>query len=193
MELSRLQPIIVPAEYYELSSWDLPHVALPNKEFILTWVDYAEAMLYLDRAAYDELEAAIPGWQQQTFDNVRQTEYFHRHHKGEEHTPEWIAFLNDEDTISSSKVLLQYEINRIFPEGYRIAIPDRACGIIVSNLCSAETLREVQLMVENMYESATTPMSPQLYPSSDFQLPAAWVQPFQTDETSKAILHLFEK
>jgi len=188
-----LHPLIVPLEYIEDGSWDLPHLPLPNDEFIMCWVEYSEAMVYLDRAGYDELENSGLPWQQQALENVRQSAYFHQYRKDNPATgqPEWIAFLNDEDTISSSKVLLRFELERIFPAGYSVVIPDRACGIVVSNECSDETLGEVVQMVNGMYANATTPMSTTFFDSSSFAVPAPWTVLLDKEVTA-LILQLFQ-
>ena len=176
LDIRNLHPLIVPRSYIEGTDWDLPHVSLPNQQFILTWVEYREAMVYLDRATYNELEASGREWQRQSFDNVRQAAPFCQHQKeNESGKVEWIAFVNDEDTISSSKVLLQPELHLLFPEGYRVAIPDRACGLVISDHCVGEALAQVKQLVENMYAGATTPMVPDLYPAADFGLPTAWL------------------
>lgn len=136
----------------------------------------------------------MPQWPQRALNNVRQTEWFHRQHKhGQAGGLDWIAFLNDDETSSSSKVLLQWELSRIFPEGYLVGIPDRACGLIVSAHCSGEALTQVRDLMAQMHATATTPMSPQLYPSSDFHLPDAWAVPMAEDPTPAAILALFGK
>jgi len=194
VDLSRLQPLIVPADYVGLAGWDLPYRSLPNPAFVLTWVDFGEAMTYLTREEFEALEAASPQWPQQALDNARQTQWFHRQHMpAEAGGVDWIAFLNDEDAISSSKVLLQWELARIFPEGYLVGIPDRACGLVVSAQCTGEALAHVREMMKNLHAGATTPMSPHLYPSADFALPSAWVAPAPEDPASAAILGLFGK
>jgi hypothetical protein len=188
-----LHPLIVPREYIEGSAWDLPHLPLPNDEFILCWVEYGEAMVYLDRAGYNELEQSGVNWQQQAIENVRQSAFFHQYRKDDAVTgqPEWIAFLNDEDTISSSKILLHYELEKIFPTGYSVVIPDRACGIVVSNECSDETLDALVEMVGGMYTGASTPMSQAFFESSAFALPPDWTLPIDK-ETTGLILQLFQ-
>jgi hypothetical protein len=194
VDLNRLQPLIVPAEYVGLAGWDLPHAPLPNPAFVLTWVEFGEGLTYLTREEFDELEATAPQWSQRALDNVRQTEWFHRQHKqNEAGALEWIAFVNDEDTSSSSKIMLQWELNSIFPEGYFVGIPDRACGLVVSAQCSGKALAEVRDLVAQMHATATTPMSPHLYPSSDFRIPDDWAIPIDRDPTTAAILALFKK
>jgi hypothetical protein len=188
----KLHPLLITKEYLETGVWDLPHVALPNDEFLLTWVNYDEAITYLSRDEYQDLETSKPNWQQDSFDNVRQTRYFHHYQQQNESGKlEWLAFLNDEDTISSSKVLLWFELSRLFPEGYHVAIPDRACGVVVSNTCSDDALQQVIQLIEQMYADASIPMSAKLYPSMDFQLPSNWAMPKADDSTSAAILNLF--
>jgi hypothetical protein len=192
VDIKCLQPMIVPADYVQLNNWDLPHFPLPNPAFLLTWVEFEEGLTYLTRDEYSELELTSLQWQQQTVDNVRQTQWFHQQSKKSESGElEWIAFVNDEDTISSSKVLLQEELKRIFPQGYLIGIPDRACALVVSTQCTGDALTQVQELIAGMHDSATTPMSPLLHSSTDFQIPEAWAVPFANDHTSAAILDLF--
>ncbi|WP_400190940.1 hypothetical protein [Hymenobacter sp. B81] len=194
IDVAHLHPLIVPREYIESGSWDLPHVALPNQAFILTWVSYGEVMVYLDRAEFDELESSGHPWQRQALENVRQTKYFQRYHQHDaDGKLAWVAFVNDDDTISSSKVLLAHELSQLFPEGYHLAIPDRACGVVVSNACSDDALREVVRMIEQMHDGANTPMSPQLYPATDFQLPTKWTIPDPGADISAAIVDQFRQ
>ncbi|RYU81827.1 hypothetical protein [Hymenobacter persicinus] len=194
VDLNRLQPLIVPAAYVQLNGWDLPHSPLPNLAFVVTWVEFEEGLTYLTREEFEELEATAPGWPQRALDNVRQTQWFHRQHKhGQAGELDWIAFLNDDDTSSSSKVLLQWELSRIFPEGYLVGIPDRACALVVSAHCTGDALTQVRELMAQMYATATTPMSHELYPSSDFQVSDAWAAPIADDPTPGAILALFEK
>lgn len=194
VNLRYVQPLIVPAEYVRLQNWDLPHLPLPNPAFLLTWVEFEEGLTYLTREEYLALEATSPQWQQQALDNVRQTKWFHHQSKTSEAGDlEWIAFVNDEDTSSSSKVLLQAELGRIFPQGYLIGIPDRACALVISTQCTGEAFAQVQDLIAQMHASAVTPMSPLLYPSADFQVPEAWAAPIPGDPTFAAILCLFDE
>ena len=194
VDLTRLQPLIVPAEYVGLASWDLPHARLPNPAFVVTWVDFGEGLTYVTREQVAALDAADPHWPRRALDNVRQPKWFDRQRKvSATGTLEWMAFVNDEDTSSSSKVLLQWELSRIFPEGYLVGIPDRACGLVVSAQCTEEALRQVRDLLAQMHATATTPMSPHLYPSSDFHVPDAWAVPVAEDPTPAAILALFGK
>ncbi len=189
-----LHPLIVPRDYTLHDEWDLPYWEFFNgSPFVVCWVEYGEAMLYLDRKGYNDLQQSGLAWQQLAVDHVRQSAYFNHYRHDNETTGEveWIAFVNDEDTISSSKVLLQYEVEKIFRNGYEVAIPDRACGVVLSKTCRTETRHQVQQMVHSMYAKATVPMSPDLFDAAEFRLPADWVLPLHEEPTG-SILKLFE-
>ena len=184
MELDYLFPLIVPSSYVSETTWDLPHHPLPNKNFILTWVSFQadEAMVYLTREEYQALEATHPGWQQVALDNLRhstaENESFYTHIKvsDDERRLIFLAFMH-QDGIGSSRLLLAPEWDQAFPEGYYLALPDRSCGLLVPHGVTAAELSDVQALVSNMHTGATVPMSNHLYSSTDFTLPAAWIDP----------------
>lgn len=181
MELDYLFPLIVPGSYVSETSWDLPHHPLPNKNFILTWVSFQadEAMVYLTREEYQTLEATHPSWQQVALDNLRHSTaedeslYTHVKLSDEERRIIFLAFMH-QDGIGSSRLLLAPEWNQAFPNGYYLALPDRSCGLLVPADITAAELAYVQEFVSTMYQGATTPMSDQLHPSTDFSVSPAW-------------------
>ena len=79
--------------------------------------------------------------------------------------------MNEEDAVSSSKVLLHPELSKLFPEGYDVGIPNRVVGFVVSKTCPEEERNKVAEMVASMYEMHGSPMSTELFDSSDFLLP----------------------
>jgi hypothetical protein len=184
MELQHLYPLIVPSSYVSDTGWDLPHYALPNTDFLLTWVSFKadEAMVYLTRDEYQALEATQPGWQQVALHNLRHSladdESFYTHVKvsDDKRRIVFLAFMH-QDGIGSSRLLLASEWNQAFPAGYSLALPDRSCGLLIPHGILATELADTQQMVASMYAGATVPMSDQLYPSTDFTLPATWTTP----------------
>ena len=78
--------------------------------------------------------------------------------------------MNDNDTVPSTKVLLFHELIKLFPEGYKIAFPDRECGFVISNNCPNQQLNDIENFVKKVYKNATVPMSDKLYPYELFNV-----------------------
>ena len=103
----------------------------------------------------------------------------------------WLCFMNS-DGIGSSRVLLSTELTKAFPNGYYLAFPDRSCGLVIAKDISDTELKEINDMVKGMYKGATTSMSGQLHPASDFELPEQWTQPIDTEFSSVLTNEIFK-
>jgi hypothetical protein len=190
-----LYPLIVPKSYYVEGVWDLPHHAFPADGFILTWVFCKKAsgsMGYLTREQYEELEKDQPGWQRTAFENLRgktgESPRFFTHYKLSEDESRilYLAFSN-EDGVGSSRVLCSHELARAFPQGYRIAFPDRSCGFVIPNGLLQEELADVRKMLNKTLRGASVPMSDQLFQPDEFVLPDSWLRPMDLDHANGVI------
>jgi hypothetical protein len=194
MDLDYLFPLIVPISYISDTTWDLPYYPLPHKDYIITWVSFeaGEAMTYLTRAEYQNLEATQPGWQRVAVNNLRhsladsESLYTHAKVSDDARRVVFLAFMH-QDGLGSSRLLLTLEWSQAFPNGYYLALPDRSCGLLIPYGVPATELADIQQLVESMYDGATVPMSDQLYMSADFALPADWTTPLAT-QPSQAVL-----
>lgn len=194
ISIDHIYPLIVPQSYYSPEAWDLPHHDLTATEFILTWVSFRgdEAMTYLSRAEYKQLNEMQSDWQRRSFENLRrlakEDEYICTHFQQSELSKN-LSFivLMHKDGIGSSRILLSKELERLFPEGYFVAIPDRSCGIVISKEASPSELNEMKLLLKNIYSEATTPMSSELFDSSNFELINNWATPLDIDYFNKII------
>lgn len=143
---------------------------------------------YILRAEYQQLEAYQKNWQSIAVENLRKTAHFNQYSgKDDQGKLLWLAFMNEEDAVSSSKVLLEPELSRLFPEGYQIGVPNRVVGFAVSKGCPTLEKKKVKEMVESMYGMHGLPMSKALFDSSDFLLPKQLTQPIDK-EHSKALV-----
>ena len=199
MSLDNIFPLIVPANYYVKGTWELPHNTFPNQSFILTWVIFGSAatMNYLTQEQYQELNNKHDSWQQKSFENLRlsiaDNENFFSQFKmaagGQQLL--WLSFMNG-DGIGSSRILLSTELTKAFPNGYYLAFPDRSCGLVIAKDISDKELIEIKNMVKGMYQGATTAMSAQLHPESDFVLPERWTQPIDTEFSNILTKEIFK-
>lgn len=194
INLEYLYPLIVPENYYLPGTWDLPHYNLIASDFIMTWVSFRgdAPMIYLTQDEYQFLTETQSGWEQRTFENLRhltnENEYFCTHFQQSDQSKKlaYIAFMN-QDGIGSSRILLSGELEKLFPNGYFVAMPDRSCGFAIAKDAPEHELNEVKQLIKNMFEGATTPMSSNLFNSSDFKLIDNWVAPINQGHSDKII------
>jgi hypothetical protein len=81
--------------------------------------------------------------------------------------------------------LLSKELEKLFPEGYFVAMPDRSCGVAISKDATQSELSEIKLLLKNIYTEATTPISSELFDSNDFELINNWTSPIDIDYSNK--------
>ncbi len=199
MSLDNIYPLIVPANYYVKGTRELPHYALPNQSFILTWVTFGSAatMNYLTQEQFQELNNKHDGWQQKSFENLRLSiadneNFFSKYKIGASGRQLlWICFMNG-DGIGSSRILLSNELTKAFPNGYYLAFPDRSCGLVIAKDISDKELNEIKDMIKGMHKGATASMSGQLHSGGDFELPERWTQPIDTEFSSVLTKEIFK-
>ncbi|WP_107826770.1 hypothetical protein ABZR88_13825 [Mucilaginibacter yixingensis] len=184
LNLNNIYPVVSPAQYYS-KEWDLPHYKLPDAAFILTWVVFDEeeaGMEYLTRDEYQYLAKTHKGWQQKTFENLRQSlaedeNFFTQYQLSDDGQRIILLAFMQNDGIGSSRILLSEELEAAFPHGYYLAFPDRCCGLVISKDVTNPELQEIRSLVRHMFETANIPMSDQLYASEGFTVPGNWTQP----------------
>ena len=139
-------------------------------------------MTYITEENFAELNQKNEGWQQQAFENLRHSiterENFFTHQVQTENNKEikFLAFLHT-DGIGSSRILLDNELSKAFPDGYYVALPDRSCGLVTPKSLDNKHLEEVKKLVTDMCKDATIPMSPELHLTENFLLPKEWLMP----------------
>lgn len=188
LNVNNIYPLISPAKYYS-KEWDLPHYKLPDAAFILTWVVFDEeesGMEHLTRDEYQYLAKKHKGWQQKTFENLRQSlaedeNFFTQYQLSDDGQRIILLAFMQNDGIGSSRILLSEELGAAFPNGYYLAFPDRCCGLVISKDVTGPELQEIRSLVIHMFETANIPMSDQLYASEGFKVPANWTKPIDHD------------
>ena len=113
---------------------------------------------------------------------------FHTHYKLSEDESRiiYLAFTN-EDGVGSSRVLCSHELNRVFPQGYSIAFPDRSCGFVIPNGLHESELDGVRKMLNKTLRGASVPMSDELFRPDQFVLPSSWLRPLDQNHANEVI------
>ena len=71
------------------------------------------------------------------------------------------------DGLGSSRVLMSDELQKLFPEGYSVAIPERSVGMTLSAGASHEYRASFIDVVRNCQQDGITPMLNRLLTSAD--------------------------
>ena len=194
MDIKTVYPLIVPANYHVKDVWGFPHQAFNNTNYILTWVSVlGSEPMYMTQDTYNKLRAQHPNWQRQALENLRHAtgdnENFFTHFKKTSDNSKilFLAFENA-DGIGSSRILLKTELSKIFPNGYYVALPDRNFGLAIAKDITEKELKQTKTLVKKMYKVATSPMSPGLHASIDFDLPPEWLAPID-DNYSQLLIN----
>jgi hypothetical protein len=74
------------------------------------------------------------------------------------------------DALGTSRLLLLPELDKVFPEGYWLGIPERSCGVVTSKSVSPDERDEVELIVSKCFRDGTIPMLPGLHERDMFEL-----------------------
>ena len=194
MNIDNIFPLVVPISYYNQNTKKMPQYKLANEDYILTWVvlQEGEPMEYVTPYLYKTLGRRMPGWETQTFENLRlsinENEISFTQHKMSSDGKRiiFIVFLNA-DGMGSSRVLLQYELGIAFPNGYYIALPDKTCGLVIAKDITKKELEETTKMVQKTFKNAETAISANLHEMQEFALPREWTTP-DDDEFSNEMV-----
>jgi len=177
MPLESLRPLIVPSAYFASGEFLAPHIRLAAPDLALTCVllDNDQTMLYVQPPLAESWEEAGIDWREAALAEMRRADegLLWTHEKRDEtNRLIWIGFMNA-DGLGSSRLLLKDELERQFPEGYYVALPDRSCGIAISRNTAWDGLGELRTMVADMYRDATIPMCPDIRDPEVLSLRAA--------------------
>ena len=133
-------------------------------------------MRYITRDQFFLLNTDYPNWQQQSFENLRNsTDNFYTNFRTDVETNalSCIIFSNN-DGIGSSRILLSNELEKGFPEGYHVAMPDRAFGLVISKNISSTEEQNITNIIAEYYGCTGTAMSDYIMDKTDFSLPNSW-------------------
>lgn len=78
-----------------------------------------------------------------------------------------MAIMLHDDGFGSSRILLSSYLQKHFPAGYYVAIPDRRIGIVTPRNLSVCERQETQELLQSYYDRASVPIGSQLLSPED--------------------------
>jgi hypothetical protein len=165
-------PIIVMRSYVKGDMWPGRHLLLNHPELAVTWVELTSpaAMLYVDKDRHKVLEDQHGDLHEYALGTLREhSEDLATHVKEKDGRPILMAMMH-EDGLGSSRLLLVPELHELFPDGFKLAIPDRSCGLVMPPGLNDEEIAEFTSMVGEFHADATTPVLSGVYEPRDFEI-----------------------
>jgi hypothetical protein len=172
--IDRLMPLIIHSTCIKSSLWESPYQQLPLRDYSLSWV--IKDLNPKGRVAYQDVtsemvevwEAEGIDWQQRAIINLKvASQELWTHQKLRKDGSVVWAIMMHNDGFGSSRILLSPYLDKYFPDGYYVAIPDRSIGIIIPRDLSIGEMQETQELLESWYDTASAPMSPHLFAPDD--------------------------
>jgi hypothetical protein len=165
-------PIIVLRSYVQSGAWPGHHVLLNHPELAVTWVELTsdDAMLYVNKDRHKVLESQYGDLHEYALNTLREhSEDLATHVKEKDGRPILMAMMHA-DGLGSSRLLLVPELQVLFPGGFKLAIPDRSCGLLMPPGLNSEEIAEFTSMVGEFHADATAPLLPGVCEPHDFEI-----------------------
>lgn len=169
LDRSKLLPIFVPASFFGYGNWPGPYELLNAEGLGLTWTILGEgqSMRYLDHRVRESWEADGFDWKAAARANLTKLAGVQgdghglcTHALPRQNQEIFCVAMMHPDGLGPSRLLLFDALRKLFPSGYRVALPEMSCGIAFdANLDDKET-SSVQEMIDKCYRNGTRPLIP---------------------------------
>ena len=161
LPIEDLFPIFVPSSFFE-SGWHGPFELLKIDGLALTWIleRPSNTMLYVSHTTADHWESQGIDWQERALRNLdaRPGRFTTHHFNREGDGTLYAAVFMNEDGFGPSRLLLGDRLRTLFPNGYRVALPEMSCGIALAADALAEESGRILDLTQKCFADGTRPL-----------------------------------
>ena len=164
--LEQLFPVFTPASIFESGRWRGPFERLGASGVGLTWaIDAGRGGIqYLDDRTSRRWEIDGIDWRTAAMRNLRrQSGKLYTHALGHRRGHAYGIAMMHADGWGPSRLLLHRELQSIFPYGYRVAIPERSCGVAVAENLAPDEQKAIEELVQTCFLNGARPLSPGIF------------------------------
>jgi hypothetical protein len=154
-DIGKLLPVFIPTTLVEAAGWPGPFANLPAPGVAMAW-----ALLLADDTIRYVLHDIQQGWEAQGIDwrrrALRNLSELSPEPLGtgalfRENGETWLISLMYPDGLGPSRLLLTHELERVFPNGYQVALPERNRAFAFARDLDREDADTVQSLIERSY------------------------------------------
>jgi len=163
MNIRKLFPMFAPAGFFETGGWPGPFVLPVAKGVGITWaLDLGQGShRYLDRtiSAYWQEEGV--DWKNAALANLRvaSVERLYTHRMIRPNGELFAVAMLHTDGWGPSRLLLTDALQQLFPEGYRVAIPEMSCGLAISRNLEGPEQGTVDDIITKCFGDGSRPLA----------------------------------
>jgi hypothetical protein len=173
LDTQELLPVFLPSTLFAAGKWCGPVTQLRVPEIGLTWavLQGGNTMRYMNHQMQAYWDQQGLDWKSLAMANLSR-------HTENKTGPRMlrrvtggvfaIAFFF-EDGLGPSRLLFRGSLTKLFPQGYRVAIPERSCGFAFGTDLNPEEQSQVDGVIKHCFEHGTVPFVAGSFPADDLQ------------------------
>ena len=159
--------MFAPAGFFKSGGWPGPFI-LPGAEGVgVTWALALpdQGIRYMDQSMRAHWEAVDVDWKAAALANLRDasTERLFTHGLSRTNGALFAAAMMHADGWGPSRLLLRDALQQIFPEGYRVSVPDMSCGFAISRELEETEETTIAGIVAKCFGEGTRPLAPGIF------------------------------
>jgi hypothetical protein len=163
-DIGAVLPVFIPASFLESAGgWPGPCEVLQARDIALAWaVPLAnDITAYILHETQREWEAQGIDWKARALQNLRDLspEPMGTGSLFRDNGETWLISLMHADGLGPSKLLLTDQLERLFPKGYRVALPERSRGFAFSTELDPVDADTIENLIHGCYAKGDRPLS----------------------------------
>jgi hypothetical protein len=171
MDIRKLFPMFAPASFFATGDWPGPFL-LPGAAGVgLTWaLDLpGGGMRYLDQRMRKHWDGIEVDWKAEALANLKEAtkDRLFTHGIDRKKGGLFAAAMVHPDGWGPSRLLLVDALQKTFPEGYRVSIPEMSCGFAISRQLDAEEEEAIAGMIGKCFTGGTRPLAPGIFEADE--------------------------
>ncbi len=164
--IERLWPLIAPFGMLSAPSWIGPLEPLPLPR-ALTWAvrEPGDCITYLTHEGAALFEARGIDWKARALENLRRGSEalpYSGYKLGPDGRPFMVSLLHP-DGFGPSRLLLPGLFEKVFPEGYLVAVPERTCAVLYRRDLAPDEQAVIERIIDGCFREGTDPITPERF------------------------------
>ena len=165
--LASIVPVFISSSLSADGSWAGPYETLRAKGIAIAWAVPAadRAIRYLLHDTRRQWEAEGIDWQAQALNNLSElsNDPCGAASLLRDNGDTWLISFMYSDGFGSSRLLLADRLQRVFPKGYRVAMPERNRAFAFSVELDPEEADTIRHLIEQSYSKSEQRLSPEVF------------------------------